>query len=109
MSLRFASCFLRRFAASRSGVAATEFAVILPFMLGVGLMGLEVANRTVVQMRVSQLAIHIAVNASRFGDTATLQDRGAPLNAIFGVFAGIALFSVMLVLLIRPRPSIDQS
>ena len=75
MSLRLASRFLRRLAASRSGVAATEFAVILPFMLGTGLMGLEVANRTVVQMRVSQLAIHIADNASRIGDTATLQDR----------------------------------
>ena len=65
----------RRLAASRSGVAATEFAIVLPFLLGVGLMGLEVANRAIVQMQVSQLAAHIADNASRIGDTSTLQDR----------------------------------
>jgi hypothetical protein len=66
---------LRRLAASRSGVAATEFAIVLPFLLGVGLMGLEVANRAIVQMQVSQLAAHIADNASRVGDTSTLQNR----------------------------------
>jgi len=67
--------FLQRLAASRSGVAATEFAIVLPFLLGAGLMGLEVANRAIVQMQVSQLAMHIADNASRIGDTSTLQDR----------------------------------
>jgi hypothetical protein len=64
-----------RLATSRTGVAATEFAIVLPFLLGAGLMGLEVANRAVVQMQVSQLAAQIADNASRIGDTATLQDR----------------------------------
>jgi hypothetical protein len=58
-----------------SGVAAVEFALALPFMLGVGLMGLEVANRAIVQTQVSQLAAQIADNASRIGDTSTLQDR----------------------------------
>jgi hypothetical protein len=66
---------LRRLAGSRSGVAATEFALVLPFLLGAGLMGLEVANRALVQMQVSQLAAQIADNASRIGDTSTLQDR----------------------------------
>ena len=32
-----------------------------------------------------------------------LRDRETPLNAIFGVFAGLAILSVALVLLIRPR------
>ena len=32
-----------------------------------------------------------------------LRDRRVPLNVIFGVFASVALFSVVLVLLIRPR------
>ena len=32
-----------------------------------------------------------------------LRDRQVPLNAIFGVFAGVALLSVAIVLLIRPR------
>ena len=32
-----------------------------------------------------------------------LRDRHVPLNAIFGVFAGVALLSVLIVLLIKPR------
>jgi MFS family permease len=36
-----------------------------------------------------------------------LRDRNVPLNVIFGVFAAIALVSIVLVLLIRPRRSLD--
>jgi hypothetical protein len=32
-----------------------------------------------------------------------LTDRKVPLNVIFGTFAGVALISVVLVLMIRPR------
>ena len=32
-----------------------------------------------------------------------LRDRHVPLNVIFGAFAGVALLSVFIVLLIRPR------
>src|SRR4051812_3784240 len=35
-----------------------------------------------------------------------LRDRHLPLNVIFGAFAGTALLSVVLVLLIRPRPDL---
>lgn len=66
---------LSRLEDSLSGVAATEFAVVLPFLLGTGLMGLELGNRAIVQMQVSQLAAHIADNGSRIGDTSMLQDR----------------------------------
>jgi MFS family permease len=38
-----------------------------------------------------------------------LRDAQVPLNLIFGVFAGIALLSVILVLLIRPRPELLAS
>jgi hypothetical protein len=81
----------KRLAASPSGVAATEFAVVLPFLLGAGLMGLEVANRAVVQMRVSQLASQIADNASRIGDTSTLQDRKIYENDLNDLFRGAEL------------------
>ncbi len=37
-----------------------------------------------------------------------LRDRRMPLNVIFGVFAGLAIVSVVLVLLIRPRPVITS-
>jgi len=35
-----------------------------------------------------------------------MSDRGVPLNMIFGVFAGVCVISVALVLMIRPRESI---
>ena len=35
-----------------------------------------------------------------------LRDRHVPLNVIFGVFAGIALLSALIVLLIKPRPEL---
>lgn len=35
-----------------------------------------------------------------------LRDRGVPLNVIFGTFASAAIFSIVLVLLIRPRPDL---
>ncbi len=76
---------------AQSGVAATEFAIVLPFLLGAGLMGIEVANRAIVEMQVSQLAAHIADNASRIGDTSTLQDRKIYEADINDLFRGAAI------------------
>ena len=67
--------FSRSLTRSASGVAMTEFALVLPFLLGAGMMGVEVANRAVVQMKVSQLAIQIADNASRIGEQSVLDNR----------------------------------
>lgn len=58
-----------------SGVAATELALSAPVLLVAGLYGTEMANLTITHMRINQLAVHIADNASRIGDTSTLQDR----------------------------------
>lgn len=66
---------LRRVRASTSGVAVAEFALVLPFLLTASLFGLELANQAIVQMEISQLAMQIADNASRVGDTSTLQNR----------------------------------
>lgn len=48
-----------------------------------------------------------SISMGGFGDVGfgLLRDRHVPLNIIFGAFAGIALLSVFLVLLIRPRPT----
>jgi MFS family permease len=48
----------------------------------------------------------ISISCGGFGDWAfgALRDRHVPLNLIFGTFAGIALLSVLVVLLIRPQP-----
>jgi hypothetical protein len=66
---------LRRLIKNRSGVAMTEFALGAPFLLTAGLWGTETANYALVNMKVGQLAVHIADNASRVGDTSTLQNR----------------------------------
>lgn len=70
-----ASRFLSRLRRHRSGVAMTEFALGAPFILMAGLWGTEEANFALVNMKVGQLAVHIADNASRIGDTSTLEDR----------------------------------
>lgn len=47
----------------------------------------------------------VSISCGGFGDWAfgALRDRHVPLNVIFGAFAGVALLSVLLVLLIKPR------
>jgi MFS family permease len=47
----------------------------------------------------------VSISCGGFGDWAfgALRDREVPLNLIFGVFAAVALLSVGIVLLIRPR------
>jgi MFS family permease len=47
----------------------------------------------------------VSISCGGFGDWAfgALRDRHVPLNLIFGVFAGVALLSVVIVLMIRPK------
>jgi len=47
----------------------------------------------------------VSISCGGFGDWAfgALRDRAVPLNLIFGVFAAVALLSVGIVLMIRPR------
>ena len=67
--------FRRHLLRDVAGLAATEFAIVMPVLLSLGLMGLELANRAIVQMQINQLAVHIADNASRIGDQSQLEDR----------------------------------
>lgn len=66
---------LRQLLRDRSGVAMTEFALGAPFLLAAGLGGTELANYALVNMKVGQLAVHLADNASRIGDASTIQNR----------------------------------
>ncbi|MFM5947972.1 MAG: TadE/TadG family type IV pilus assembly protein [Novosphingobium sp.] len=66
---------IRRLLRSTSGLAMTEFALGAPFLLMAGLWGTETANFALVNMKVGQLAVHVADNASRIGDTSTLRNR----------------------------------
>ncbi len=51
----------------RRGLALLEFAFSLPLVLGVGLYGVETANLALANMRISQIALNLADNASRVG------------------------------------------
>ena len=51
------------------GLALLEFAFGLPLVLGVGMYGIETANLAMINMRLSQIALNLADNASRVGDT----------------------------------------
>ena len=48
----------------------------------------------------------VSISCGGFGDWAfgVLRDQHVPLNAIFGTFAGVALLSVGIVMLIKPQP-----
>jgi Flp pilus assembly protein TadG len=49
------------------GVALVEFAFSAPIVLALGLYGVEIGNQALVSMRVSQIALNLADNASRMG------------------------------------------
>ena len=80
--------FARRLRRSSSGVAMVEFAMAMPFFLGVGMYGIETAHLAISNMRVAQLAAHLADNASRVGDTSMLENRRVYESDINDVFLG---------------------
>lgn len=73
--MKLAARLYRKLKASTSGVAAVEMAMAFPFMLTAGLWGVELANFGVTNMRISQLAVQMADNASRIGDASSLINR----------------------------------
>ena len=77
MTVRFllARALFARLRTTRSGVAMTEFALAAPLMLTAALYGTEEVNYSIANMKVGQLAVQLADNASRIGDTSTLQNR----------------------------------
>ena len=60
---------LKRLGAENSGVSIVEFALVLPVLLTLGLFGTEIARMATVNMTVSQIALSLADNASRLGQT----------------------------------------
>ena len=55
----------RRLSADRAAVSALEFAIVAPMIATMGLGSIELANMSLTYMRISQVAITIADNASR--------------------------------------------
>jgi len=62
----------RQLWADTAATSMLEFALAAPLLMTIGLLGAEAANRAVVQMRVNQLAVLIADNASRVGENSLL-------------------------------------
>jgi MFS family permease len=96
--------------------AALAVAVVFLIVFGLGWGFFDCNNMPIVaqivrpQLRATGYGIMNFVSIS-FGGLANWgfgrsRDRQAPLDVIFGVFAGLAILSVMLVLLIRPRPDL---
>jgi Flp pilus assembly protein TadG len=56
---------LRDLMRNRSGLALTEFALVLPVLTTMGMFGVEIAYMSSVNMQLSQLALSVADNASR--------------------------------------------
>ena len=66
---------LSRLRADRSGVAMLEFALSLPIVLALGLYGIETANLALINMKISQITLALADNASRVGVTTSLSQQ----------------------------------
>jgi Flp pilus assembly protein TadG len=56
-----------RLARDNSGLALLEFAFSLPLVLMIGLYGVETANQALINLKISQIALSLADNASRVG------------------------------------------
>lgn len=75
MKSALSSTAMRALADDTSGVALTEFAFIAPIFLTLGMVGSDTVNYVVIHMRVSQVALHVADNASRIGEQGVLEAR----------------------------------
>ena len=58
----------RRLAHDCRGLALLEFAFAGPLVLALGLYGVEMGNQSLVHLRISQIALSLADNASRMGE-----------------------------------------
>ncbi len=81
-SLRRLATALRR---DTRALALTEFALATPIVMAIGGYGIEFANLSLTSMKVNQIALNLADNASRVGLTSTLtttQLRETDLNDV---------------------------
>ena len=129
-----ADAWMRRSQRGRIFVSAIGMILFLPALFGVGLaaqLGLAVAflvlygigwgffdcNNMPILSQIVRPEVRatgygvmnlVSISCGGFADWGfgALRDRHVPLSVIFGVFAGLALVSVAIVLAIRPRPEL---
>jgi len=83
----------RLLASDESGLAMTEFAFTAPFFMAIGLLGTDTAAYVIAHMRVSQIAMHVADNASRVGEQNVLVSRKVYEDDINDLFIGAQRYS----------------
>lgn len=94
---------LRGIGTDVSGVAMIEFAFTAPIILGLGILGTETAHFVVTHMKVSQVAMQVADNASRVGEQDVLVARKVYEDDINDVFAGARRSGESIDLMARGR------
>lgn len=107
MSSRFAAA-VRRLAGDTSGLALIEFAYVMPVVFALGMMGLETANYALTRMKVSQIALALADNASRVGETSALSLKRLRERDINDVLQGARLQARNLQLLTNGRITLSS-
>ena len=80
--------FWRRLLRETRATAMLEFALAAPLLLSIGLFGAEAANRAITQMRVNQIAVLVADNASRIGENSLLGEVTVYESDINDIFLG---------------------
>lgn len=75
----------------RKGVAVVEFAITLPFVVLITMGAAELTNYTTTKMRVSQLALMVADNASRIGTGTVLSNKTISEKQINDLLTGAGL------------------
>jgi len=98
-----ASRLLRRLRGDTSGLAAVEFALSAPVILAMFLAGAELTNFAITKLRVSQIALHVADNASRIGTNSLLTDPQITETQINDLLIGANLQAGTLSLSTRGR------
>ncbi|OYY72152.1 TadE/TadG family type IV pilus assembly protein [Sphingomonas sp. 28-63-12] len=88
-----AARFGARLGQDRSGLALLEFAFTLPILLLMTLTGAELTNYITTKMRISQLALHLADDASRMGSGSQLAAKTITETDINDLFVGANLQS----------------
>ncbi len=106
--LRAAARGFARLREDRSALALIEFGYSLPVLIGVGMYGLEVANLAQANLRISQVALALADNASRVGVTSTLNVQQIREVDINDVLQGARLQSGNLDLVNRGRITLSS-
>jgi len=82
----------RKLRRDKAGLALIEFAFSLPIFIGIGFYGVEIANLAITQMKMSQIALNMADNASRIGTlNATLGAKVINDQQINDVFQAAAI------------------